>query len=57
MTGESTLGKIQARLGGNEYRGNKDCGNCAPFQLERHYAASDSTRRLWKYNLGVDGKN
>lgn len=57
MTGESTLGKIQARLGGNEYSGNKDCDNCAPLQLERHYAASDSTRRFWKYNLRVDGKN
>lgn len=57
MTGASTLGKIQARLGGNEYSGNKDCDNCAPLQLERHYAASDSTRRFWKYNLRVDGKN
>lgn len=57
MTGESTLGKIQARLGGNEYSGNKDCDNCGPLQLERHYAASDSTTRFWKYNLRVDGKN
>lgn len=57
MPGESTLGIIQARLGGNEYSGNKDCDNCAPLQLERHCTTSDSTRRLGKYNPGADGKD
>lgn len=35
-------GGAESRLGGNVYAGNKDCDNCDPLRLERHYTVLDS---------------
>lgn len=51
MTGRAGIGgEAKSRLGGNVYSAHKDCDNCSPFQLERHYTVFDSKKGLWKYN-------
>lgn len=45
MTGRAgTGGRAKSRFGGNVYPTHKDCDNCSPFQLERHYIVFDSKK-------------